>query len=88
MQPLGGDKEPPEIQDLSEFWETCEDTLHTVDPDLDLDTLQPAAIRSLGPHLLGRKAWRLVKDAVPETWDEFKEAVEEEFGISKSFVES
>ena len=51
---------------------------------MDLDGLGPVAIRTLGPYLLGRTAWRQVPKKDYYSWEEFKEAVDRKIGLTRA----
>lgn len=50
------------------------------------ETLEAPHLESLGPHLLGWEAWRVLEDFELSSWEELKEAVEVRFGLSPQRV--
>jgi hypothetical protein len=61
-------------------------------PSIDVLTLNPAALKSLGPCVLGRAGWRAIVSAngsmEPATWAELKKITDAEFGLTKRQIRS
>lgn len=61
-------------------------------PSIDVHTLNPAALKSLGPCVLGRAGWRAIVSANsgvdPATWAELKKITDAEFGLTKRQIRS
>ena len=86
ITPLSSGYEVPRRQDLHDFWERAERHLPGLCADLELCALNRAHLSALGPHLLGDKAWGKVAKHDFATWDEFKQAVQQVFGLTAAEI--
>ncbi len=59
-----------------------ERTLPGLCPELDLEELGAAEIKTLGPFLVGTAAWKMLPRREYRSWREFKKAVEGKHGLS------
>ena len=54
--------------------------------DLDFRAVTRTHLRTIGPHLLGDKAWGKVAKLDFNTWGEFKEATQRVFGLTDAEI--
>ena len=78
--------ELPDPQDLSLFWDDCEQALEGVHPSIQTGLMGPLEVSMVAPVLLGAAGWHALKHLHPgaiPTWHEFKRITNEHFGLNK-----
>jgi hypothetical protein len=82
---LGGYEIAPEPRYLNSWWRGVERAIKAVDPGCHVASLPREAIDMLAPTLLGQAGWELIYKHPFVNWLEFKETVEDRFGIDPVF---
>lgn len=85
VTPLGGADVAPEPRYLDSWWSSVERAIRAVDTGCHVADLPRDAIEMLAPILLGQAGWELICKQPFADWLEFKEAVEDRFGIADEF---
>ncbi len=82
VRPLSVGYATPERQDLTRFWVRVERALVGLCPDFSLEELDRTQISALGPHILGDTVWERVEHEEFKTWEEFKAAIQADYGLT------
>ena len=72
----------PEPRDLRAFWRSAERAIEGLNVNVSLSTLTGRGCRNLGPIILGEAAYAILAGKPFSDWDEFREVVEEHFGLT------
>ena len=64
------------------FWAKVERAIKSLDSSIVLEDLDYNHISHLGPLILGDMIWAEFKNKDYLSWDEFKEAVDEKYGMT------
>jgi hypothetical protein len=66
------------------MWERAERHLRALGPEIEPHNFGQNHIEKLGPLILGEAVWREFSANSYRDWDDFKKAVEERYGLSRS----
>ena len=81
-QPLSVGHAVPQRQDLSKFRSRMERAMENLCMDLDFEQLRRPHLLTLGPHILGNAVWERLEGDDFDSWEEFKEVVQKDYGLT------
>lgn len=70
------------------FWDMATRALHGLGPNIRVGQFSRAHIEAVAPYILGITVWTVIKARDFTTWEGFKRAVEEEFGMNQGIIEA